>query len=146
MSSVGWEKLRCTYFYRVCVDVCAANFLADGFWVEENSVGGVIFRKDDVFIEISYDVGSSPNYALKMVIGIGSRAYDENGKFTGVPIWYVIPENVPEYQFFSRTFSNEKELKSLLVESEDLIFRKHVKPLLENRLALQRVQERFAAR
>lgn len=145
MGSAGWEKLLCSYFYSVCLKVLSSYFSAYGFVVEENKIGGAIFKKNGIFVEVSYDPGSYPNYYVAMVVGIGTGAYDDNGKFTGVPIWSIIPEDSPECNFFSRTFSDENELSGLLVEAESEILEKYVKPLWQNRSALEIKEKDFTS-
>ncbi len=49
-------------------------------------MGGVTFRKQDLFVEVSYDPESYPKYSITIVVGIGNAAYADWGRFTGVPI------------------------------------------------------------
>ena len=60
MSATGWEKLLCSYFYVTCIKVLSAYFSEYGFVPEKDKVGGVIFRKHDIFVEVSYTPESYP--------------------------------------------------------------------------------------
>jgi len=145
MGSVGWEKLLCSYFYSVCIEVLSMYFSGHGFVVGKNRIGGAIFTKGGIFVEVSYDPESFPNHFVTMVIGIGAGAYNEYGEFTGVPIWSIVPEDRPEHDFFARTFSDENELKDMLVEAEGSILEKYVKPLWQNRQALEIELKKFSS-
>jgi hypothetical protein len=145
MSSSGWKRPLCSYFYSVCLKVLSSYFSAYGFAAEKNKIGGVIFKKNGIFVEVSYDPESSPNYFVSMVVGIGEGAYDEFGRFTGVPIWSVVPEGSPESNFLARTFSDENELSGMLSEAESVILEKYVKPLWQYRSALEEAERKFTS-
>lgn len=104
-----WDKLLCGYFYTVCLEVLSAYFAGYGFLPQETKVGGVTFKKNDIFIEISYDPQTHPEYSLTVVIGVGTAAYDDWGKFTGVPFWAFVPEVSEGGYFLTWTFTNDGE-------------------------------------
>lgn len=145
MSSAGWEKLLCSYFYTICLKVLSAYFSGHGFAPVKNNIGGVTFRKRDIFVEVSYDPESHPKYSLTVVVGIGSGAYDDWGKFAGVPIWRVIPEDSVESEFFAWTFSDEYELDNILTKTKNMILEKYAKPLWQDRSKLENETKKFAA-
>jgi hypothetical protein len=145
MSSAGWEKLLCSYFYTICLKVLSAYFSGHGFVPVKNNIGGITFRKRDIFVEISYDPESSPKYSLTVVVGIGSGAYDDWGKFTGVPIWSLIPEDNVESEFFAWTFSDEKELGNILTKTKTMVLEKYAKPLWQDRSKLENEAKKFTS-
>jgi hypothetical protein len=124
--------------------VLSVYFSGFGFAAVKNRIGGVTFRNDDIFIEVSYDSEAYPNHTLSVVIGIGKEAYDENGKFTGIPIWSVIPENAIESDLLIRSFSDEAELNDLLFEIKTRVLEPYVKALWINRTKLAEEMKKFA--
>lgn len=144
MKHQGWENLLCGYFYAVCLRVLSVYFSGYGFSPIKNIIGGVTFRNDDVFVEVSYDSESYPNHTLSIVVGIGKEAYDEWGKFTGIPVWRVIPSDAVEGELLIRTFSDEAELSDLLFEIQVKVLEPYVKPLWANRTKLEEEIKRFS--
>lgn len=144
MSQQGWEKLLCSYFYTICLNVLSAYFSNYGFLPVKNKVGGVTFRNDDIFIEISYDPETYPTYSLTVVVGIGVEAYDEWGRFTGIPIWSIISEDDAGNDLLMQTFSNESELSDLLAKIQVSILDNYAKPLWENRNKLEKKIKKFS--
>ncbi len=75
---------------RLLLHRCFGNsyrlFFKIRFCCIKNNVGGVTFRKQDLFVEVSYDPESYPKYSITIVVGIGNAAYADWGRFTGVPI------------------------------------------------------------
>jgi len=138
MSTNGWDKLLCKYFYQVCEKVLFEYFSAHNFIPEENTIGGVIFKKKDIFFEVSYIPESFPNYSISMVIGLGTGSYDDHGRFFGVPLWRIVSENSVESTIFSQTFSNEEELYKLLVAAKETVVEKYAKPLWQKPDALKK--------
>jgi|SRR5690554_3002407 len=145
MKHQGWESLLCGYFYAVCQRVLSAYFSGYGFSPIKNRIGGITFRNDDVFVEVSYEPESYPNHTLSIVVGIGKGAYDEWGKFTGIPIWSVIPLDAVESELLIRTFSDEAGLSDLLSAIQVRVLEPYVKPLWVNRAKLEEEIKRFSA-
>ncbi|MGZ8944053.1 MAG: hypothetical protein ACXW1W_01355 [Methylococcaceae bacterium] len=146
MNHEGWDRLLCGYFYTVALEVLAGYFSGYGFVPEKNKVGGVTFRKHDLFVEVSYDPESYPKYSLAIVVGVGTGAYDDWGRFAGVPIWSIIPTDGAGSEFLRWTFSDENELESVLSKTKAMVFERYIKPLWENRHKLEEEREKFATR
>ncbi len=145
MNHQGWKNLLCGYFYDVCMRGLSVYFSGFGFSSVRNKIGGVTFRNDDIFVEVSYEPETNPNYTLSIVVGIGKEAYDEWGKFTGIPIWSVIQKNVVESELLIRAFSDEAELSDLLFEIQTRVLEPYIKPLWTNRTKLEDEIKRFSA-
>ncbi len=145
MNQHGWEKLLCNYFYPVCLEVLSAYFSEYGFVPEKNKIGGVTFRKHDVFVEISYDPETYPRYSLTVVVGIGAGSYDDWGRFTGVPVWSILAKDGVSSKFSIWTFSNKNELRNMLSKIRAMVLDKYIKPLWEDRVKLEQEIKKFVA-
>lgn len=145
MNHQDWKNLLCSYFYTVCLRVLSTYFSGFGFSSVKNKIGGMTFRNDDIFVEISYEPETYPNHTLSIVVGIGKEAYDEWGKFTGIPVWSVIPKDAIESELLIRTFSDEAELSGLLFEIQTSILEPYVKPLWTDKSKLEEEIKRFSA-
>lgn len=145
MSKSGWDEMLCNYFYDLCIRVLGRYFYDLDFVPQENKIGGVVFKNKDVFVEISYSADSFPNYFLRIVVGVGSEAYNEQGQFTGIPLWSVISEDSEESNFFGLTFSNEKELEDMLEYLRSHVLEKYMVPLWQDSRWLEKEQKRFSA-
>lgn len=141
--SNGWEKLLCAYFESVCLRVLGDYFDNKSFTPRKTKVGGVLFQGRGVFIEVSYIPETAPRYAPTLIVGIGSEKYDNNGKPTGVPLWYVIPDNCPEQKYSLWKFSSESELVSILEKIRAEILEQYVRPLWENMQTLREQVKKF---
>jgi len=110
-----------------------------------NEVGGLMFSRFDVFLEISYELETSPNYALSMVLGIGDKKYDEGGHPCCVPYWHLLPRDRREHRGESIRFTTEPELEALLVRFRDQFLEPYAKPLWLNLDALEKAIVNFRA-
>lgn len=126
----GWEKLACPYFAGTSRRVLSPYLETNGF-VERgcNVIGGLLFFRSDVFLEISYELDTAPNYALSMVLGLGEEKYDQGGHPCGVPYWYLLPRGRPEHRGESIRFRSEADLEALLVGFKDRFLEPYAKPL-----------------
>jgi hypothetical protein len=117
------------YFYTIALETLAGYFSESGFVAERNNVGGVTFRKHDLFVEVSYDPEYYPKYSISIVVGIGKAAYDDWGGFTGVPVWSIIPNRSASSELLTQTFSDENGLRIILVKTKTMIFEPYIKLL-----------------
>lgn len=146
MSDVnGWDKLLCNYFYLICTRVLVPYFSFLGFVENKTKIGGAFFKKGDLFVEISYIPENAPNYSPSIIVGIGSDKYDNLGQTTGIPAWRVLPEDGEARKYSFWKFSNEIELENVLKKIEAEILEKHMRPLWEDRLALEKVAKNFGS-
>ncbi len=143
MSQSSWERLLCGYFYEECINVLNSYFSTHGFVPKKNKIDGVVFQNDDIFVEVSYNPETYPAYSLTIVVGIGTGAYDDGGKFTGVPIWSLVDKSDLDNELSKWSFSNEGELKRLLKKTKIVILDKYIKPLWIDREKLKEEIDKF---
>ncbi len=142
----GWERLVCPFFAAACRRVLGDYLEGNGFAEKgPNEVGGLMFSRFDVFLEISYELETSPNYALSMVLGIGDKKYDEGGHPCCVPYWHLLPRDRREHRGESIRFTTEPELEALLVRFRDQFLEPYAKPLWLNLDALEKAIVNFRA-
>jgi len=119
---------------------------AQGFVEKElTPVGGVVYRRFDVFLEINYEPDTSPDYSPTIVLGVGAGKYDEGGRPAGVPFWYVIPSNLQERSYTFWTFKTEADLQSVLNRIKDALLEPHARPLWLNLDRLEKYIANFRA-
>ena len=144
MNMNGWDQLLCKYFSKTCIDQLAASLEEDGFAVSRTETdGAVIFKRFDVFLEIGYELETSPNYSPTVVIGLGDNKYDESGKPAGVPLWYVIRDDEPAKRYSFWKFSSESELKVVLLRIKNEVIERHVSHLWQHTEALEKMLANF---
>lgn len=146
MDSNSWDSLLCNYFYRVCIDILGGYFTVYNFTPKKDKIGGVIFNNDGIFVEISYDPEAYPAYTLSIVMGFGEGAYDDWGRFTGLPLWSIVPPDnkVADYPMWN--FKDEKDLTDLLNKVRDEVLEQFGRPLWENKSNLEFEVEKFKSR
>ena len=125
----GWEKLICPFFGPVCRSSLGAYLVENGFMEKgKNEIGGFVYTRFGVFLEISYELEVVPQ-ALSMVLGIGDNKYDESGHPCCVPYWYLLPRDRKEHCGKGLNFSTAAELERLLVQFKDGFLEPYAKPL-----------------
>jgi len=126
----GWERLICPFFARACRRVLGCYLEGNGFAEKRlNEVKGLVFSRFGVFLEVSYELETAPNYAISMVVGLGDKKYDQGGHPCCIPYWYLIPRGRPEHRGKSIRFKTEVELETLLVHFRDEFLEPYAKPL-----------------
>lgn len=130
--TANWEQLLCPFFSKISKKVLEKYFQQKGFQINESKIGGLYFQKDDTFVEISYDPQTYPNYAPTLVIGIGTKKYDKFGNPTGVPLWYVLPENTEQRRYSFWKFKSEQELERIMDKVLNQIIKQYMEPLWDN--------------
>ena len=145
-TTAGWERLNCPFFASTCRRTLSDYLEAQGFVEKElTPVGGVVYRRFDVFLEISYEPDTSPDYSPTIVLGVGAGKYDEGGRPGGVPFWYVIPSNLQERNYTFWTFKTEADLQSVLIRIKDALLEPHARPLWLNLDRLEKYIANFRA-
>lgn len=139
----GWEQLICDFFYAVCLRVLGPYFTSLGFVEEKSKINGVVFKRNDLFVEVSYLPESAPNYSPSLIVGIGSCKYDDTGKTTGRPAWSILSDNDEARKYSFWKFSNDKELASVLTKLKVEVIERHMKPLWEDRVKLENAIKTF---
>ena len=144
-NSYGWDQLDCLYFTSICRSILSDYLLSQGF-VEKGLMpqGGVVYRKLDIFLEISYVPETRPKYTPTVILGIGRRKYDVEG-LGAVPLWYVVPDDLLEFDYTSWRFSSESDLESVLTRIKDTIPTQYARPLWIDREQLEGYIKRFEA-
>lgn len=144
MNMNGWEQLICKYFCSTCIDEFSDSLKIEGFTVGKIELhGAVIFRRFDVFIEIGYELESAPNYSPRVIVGLGSSRYYEDGSSAGVPLWFVIPEDEHSVPFSLWTFSSEPQLREVLGRIRVEVLERFGRPLWERTEVLEETIARF---
>ena len=126
----NWNELKCPYFKFTVIRELAEYFYSNNFnEYQESNDGGVSFKREDgCFIEIDYEMESSPNYTPTAIIGIGD-IFDDKGNPSSVPFWFIIPENSSSRKYSKWKFSSESQLKAVLTQIKNELFKKHAVPL-----------------
>jgi len=104
-----------------------------------------MFSRFAMFLEISYELETAPDYALSMVLGTGKKKYDEGGHPCCVPYWYLLPRDRPEHRGESIRFKTEADLEALLVQFRDRFLKPYAKPLWLEQDRLERAIVIFRA-
>jgi hypothetical protein len=126
----GWERLICPYFAATCRRVLGRYFEESGFTEKGlNEVDGLIFVRFGVFVEVSYELETAPNYAISMVLGLGGKKYDQNGNPCGVPYWFLLPPDRAEHRGKMINFRSQTALIALLEHFRDQFLEPYAKPL-----------------
>lgn len=142
----GWQRLKCPFFTEVCRHVLCSYFRAEGF--EESrltSIGGVIFRRGDVFVEIGYEPETHPDYSPTVVLGYGAEAYGEAGSSNIVPMWFVLEDDAAGRRYSFWTFRSEDELRRVFGRMRDELLEPCAKPLWTDADRLKSHIETFRA-
>ncbi len=143
----GWERLDCSFFTPICRGVLGPYFETQGFVEKELTPGGgILYSMLRVFLEISYEPETSPNYSPTVIIGTGGKLYDEAGRLSGVPFWYLIQESLPERMYTFWTFKVQRDLESVLSRIKMDILEPYGKPLWLDPDRLETLISEFRAR
>jgi hypothetical protein len=144
MSTNGWEQLDCLFFAETSREVLGDYLEKHGFKEKRlTNGGGIVYERFDIFLEVSYDTNLFPKYTTRVVVGIGDGAYNKQGGFTGVPMWYIIPQCHPYRTKVHWTFSNGDELAKVLGEVKSEFLETILLPLLLNRDKLESIVDSF---
>jgi hypothetical protein len=133
--SNGWNQLHCPFFASSCLFVLEDYFQKAGFVKHRlDKIDGVIFEKNNIYVEISYEAETFPNYSPTLLIGLNSNA---------VPFWFIIPTTDNASKYTSWKFETEKELLSVLERIKISILETFGKPLWNDVTDLERYLNRF---
>jgi len=128
----NWQQLLCPFFSKISKKVIEGYFQGHGFQVNETETGGLFFQKEDIFVEISYDPQTHPNYSPTLIIGIGMEKFDSSGDPSGVPLWYVLPEESEQRRYSFWKFKSEQDLEIIMDKVLSQIIRPYMEPLWGN--------------
>ncbi len=136
----------CPYFASACRRVLGRYLEENGFAEKGlNEVEGLMFSRFDVFLELSYELDTAPNYAISMVLGVGDMKYDEGGHPCCIPYWHLLPSDRPEHRGEFIRFRTEPELEALLVRFRDQFLEPYAKPLWLDTDGLEKAVTNFRA-
>jgi len=141
----GWEKMICPYFAPTCRRVLGQYLENNGF-IETglNEVGGVMFSRFGIFLEVSYELELVPQ-ALSVVLGIGDKKYDAGGHPCCIPYWRLLPHDKPEHRGEQIRFKTESGLELLLLRLKEEFLEPYAKPLWLNMDHLEKAIANFRA-
>jgi hypothetical protein len=141
----AWEKLIRPYFAPTCRRILGQYMEDNGFTETAlNEIGGVMFSRFGVFLEVSYELEVVPQ-ALSVVLGIGEKKYDAGGHPCCVPYWYLLPRDRPEHRGETIKFKTESDLEALLLRFKDEFLEPYAKPLWLNLDRLENTIANFRA-
>ena len=141
---MNWKSLECRFFASTCESVLGDYFTSHGFSKGEiTSIGGVIYRRSNLFVEVSYVPETLPSYTPSIIIGLGADKYDKAGKPLGVPGWFIFPAEAPERKYSFWTFDTEQSLVVVLTRIKDEILNGHVRPLWNDEKTLRKLIHTF---
>jgi hypothetical protein len=141
-AKARWEEFSCPFFAATCRRILSDYLEQQGLFERKlTPAGEVVYGSINVFLEIGYEPETYPNYSPTIVLGIGPEKYDEGGRPSGVPFWYVIPNNLPERRYTFWKFTTQTDLESVLARIKDAILEPHARPLWLN---LERLKKRIA--
>ena len=95
-------------------------------------------------MEIDCDPIMAPQYYLNVVVGVGEGAYDEYGRASGVPAWYLLPETTHEEHVRLWRFTSPHELKNALNRILEEVIEPHIRPLWESTELLEKCTNEFS--
>ena len=143
-NTYGWERLNCPFFTSACHRVLSPYLEEQGFAEKEvGSIGEIIYKRFDVFLEIGYEPETCPNYSPTVVLGLGDSKYDDAGRPAGVPLWYLLPQGHSEKTGKFWTFKTEADLERMLTEIKTQFLEPHAKPLWLDMNKLEKHIENF---
>jgi hypothetical protein len=142
----GWDQLLCGYFRDACIEVVGAFFKQKHFLWRETDIGGMVFFRENYFIELSYVPETYPAYSPTIIVGMGASKFSDGGEVNGVPLWYVLPEGTPQKAYSIWRFRDKKELTVVLEKIRLEIIDVYVMPLLQDESKLARLIEEFSRR
>ena len=138
--------MMCPFFEAAARRVLGSYLEENGFSEKgPNEIGGLVFSRFGVFLEVSYELETAPNYAISMVLGIGDKKYDEGGHPCCVPYWYLLSRDRAEHRGESIRFKNEAELEALLLRFRDQFLEAYAKRLWLDVSSLETMIANFRA-
>lgn len=144
MNTNGWDQLNCQFFTQICRRVLGNYLQQQGFLEKKTTaIGGIVYTRFDVFLEVSYDAATCPDYSPSIVIGIGDQTYDKEGRLAGVPMWYALSEGHPQRTRRYWTFKTEEELERVFTEIKEQFFETSAKQLWLNSDVLEKTINDF---
>jgi hypothetical protein len=145
-SSTGWDRLNCLYFEDVVRNVMDSYFAEYGFtYYDRTVVGGIVYSREEVFVEISYEPESCPNYSPRILLGLGQSSGDSNWRKTALPMWFLIPSDRAESKFPFWSFRTKEDLVNVLNRIQAELLEQYAKPLLLDPVSLRKSADAFKA-
>lgn len=131
------SQLVVPYFAEFCESIIGLFLRREGFeHTQRTEVNGVVFRRGDCFVEVTYFPEHSPTYEIMVNIGLGNEMCGPRGELQGIGLWYAIPETHPFRRSFG-TFSSKAELQAVLTRLRNEVFSTFAKPLWDDATKLR---------
>ena len=128
------------YFGRVCAEVFDDFLSSYGFSrVREEKELGVVYRRDEVFLEFTYWPEDYPRYLPMVGIGFFERSTEGRACRRGVSLWSTVPEAAPERHEELSKFSSELELRAILNRIRETVILKYGRPAWEQPTRLREI-------
>lgn len=144
--STGWERLNCPFFESTVRRIAGLYFTGHGFKEDaRTAVGGIVYRRGTVFIEVTYEPITCPKYSPAIILGIGKNEQDDRWRLDSVPLWHLVPSDRPESKCLLSRFDTESALVQLLQEILAELVDPYVKPLWLDMINLHRNIDVFKA-
>lgn len=144
--STGWERLNCPFFESTVRRVAGPYFAAQGFEEDtRTAVGGIVYRRGTVFIEVTYEPITCPKYSPAIILGVGQNEHDDRWRLDSVPLWHLVSSDRPESKCLLSRFDTESMLVQLLQQMLAELVDPYAKPLWLDTTALRRNVDAFKA-
>jgi len=139
----NWNQLLCPYFYTVASAHLGSNYKLQGFALTKTRTGGLICQRCGTYVEISFVPETSPNYSPSVIVGVGEEPYDDNLATTGVPAWFLIPDELPARRYSLWTFNSASRLEIVLRQLRTDVLEPYIEPLCNRSELLEDAITRF---
>ena len=139
----GWMQLRASYFENVCHSILDEYFYSIGLCNIVVRPTSVRYDNGQQYISIDYWVEDFPDYIV--MIGVGFLVYKAGhveGAEHGIGLWYALSEMGMSIDTGWR-FSNESELREVLINVKDNVLPIYVAELLAKPTKLQSLIEKY---
>jgi hypothetical protein len=126
---LDWDELNCPFFGTICRKTLNSYLESEGFIEHKwTSIGGLVYRRMDVYLEIAYNPEDSP-YSPDIGLSFAPNTYDKAARPTGIPLWFILCPDTPARSYPSWTFKTEDDLKSVLTRIQADVLDPYAKPL-----------------
>lgn len=142
----GWERLLCPFFRRAGDRVLTPYLELHGFNARNTGrLASLTYARADVLVDIAYEIETYPNYVPGIALGFEPGHHVAEGVLNLVPMWFLIPESVPEHSYTSWTFRTESDLDDVLTRIRGKILEQHARPFWKDPARLEDSVARFSA-
>jgi hypothetical protein len=127
----SWWDFAPEYFERVVREVFDEYMHGHGFACDEAHTGGIIYRRGNRFLELSYYLEDCPKFSPNIKVGLTGAAASCSG-IDRIGLWQAIPANRAERDYELWRYSNAAELNKVFTRVRDEVVDVYARPLWEN--------------